>query len=48
MHPLKSGLLGVYRGFSVALIGVVAFRSLYMGGYDSIKLLLHLDPDRVP
>lgn len=43
----QNGLTGVYKGFVVSLLGVVLFRSLFMGGYDNAKLLLKLDNKQV-
>eukprot|EP00953_Heterococcus_sp_UTEX-ZZ885_P017228 9644-Heterococcus_DN1.PRE.3 len=38
------GLRGVYRGFDVALVGIVAWRALYFGCYDSATM--HIFGDR--
>jgi solute carrier family 25 (adenine nucleotide translocator) protein 4/5/6/31 len=38
-----SGIAGVYKGFVVSLFGAILFRSLYMGGYDSLKDYFQLD-----
>ena len=40
----NSGLAGLYRGFGVALLGVVVFKSLFLGGYDICKIVLDLEP----
>ena len=38
----KDGITGLYQGYTVALIGGVYYRVLYLGGYDAIKSeLLH-------
>lgn len=35
---LKSdGVIGLYRGFMVSCVGIVVYRGLYFGLYDSIK-----------
>ena len=31
------GLFGFYQGFGIALLGVVVYRALHLGGYDVIK-----------
>ena len=31
------GVLGLYRGFVVSVLGIFAFRAVYFGGYDSLK-----------
>mmetsp|Transcript_19820 Transcript_19820/g.46527 ORF Transcript_19820/g.46527 Transcript_19820/m.46527 type:complete len:350 (+) Transcript_19820:102-1151(+) len=31
------GLFGFYQGFGIALVGVVVYRALHLGGYDVIK-----------
>lgn len=37
------GIVSFYRGLYVALTGVVVFKALYMGGYDTCKLVLGLN-----
>ena len=32
------GILGFYRGFFVSVLGVVVYRAMYFGFYDSIKV----------
>jgi solute carrier family 25 (mitochondrial adenine nucleotide translocator), member 4/5/6/31 len=35
---LKSdGIAGLYRGFGPSVVGIVVYRGLYFGGYDSLK-----------
>ena len=34
---MKSGILGLYRGFGVALFGIVLYRSTYFGFYNSLS-----------
>ncbi|KAM5552287.1 ADP,ATP carrier protein 1, mitochondrial [Rosa sericea] len=35
---LKSdGIAGLYRGFSVSIVGIIVYRGLYFGLYDSLK-----------
>lgn len=36
----SDGVLGLYRGFNVSLAGIVVYRGLYFGMYDSLKELL--------
>ncbi|XP_024538611.1 ADP,ATP carrier protein 3-like [Selaginella moellendorffii] len=31
------GVFGLYRGFSASIVGIVLYRSLYFGIYDSVK-----------
>lgn len=33
----KEGLIGLYRGIVVSVIGIFAYRAVYFGGYDSLK-----------
>jgi solute carrier family 25 (adenine nucleotide translocator) protein 4/5/6/31 len=40
---MLDGVTGVYRGFGIALFGVVVFKGLFMGGYDIAKAVLNLD-----
>ena len=34
------GVVGLYRGFTVSIIGIFIYRSLYFGGYDAGKRFL--------
>lgn len=34
------GLSGLYHGYGVALVGVVIYRGLHLGGYDAVKVEL--------
>ena len=34
---VKDGITGLYQGYTVALVGGVYYRVLYLGGYDAIK-----------
>ncbi|XP_061999504.1 ADP,ATP carrier protein, mitochondrial-like [Rosa rugosa] len=35
---LKSdGIVGVYRGFNISCVGIIVYRGLYFGLYDSLK-----------
>jgi solute carrier family 25 (adenine nucleotide translocator) protein 4/5/6/31 len=33
----SEGIIGVYRGFMVSVLGIFSFRAVYFGGYDSLK-----------
>ena len=37
------GLAGLYRGFVISCVGIIIYRGLYFGTYDSIKPLLPAD-----
>lgn len=38
---LKSdGIAGLYRGFNVSCVGIIVYRGLYFGMYDSLKPVL--------
>jgi len=39
----ENGFRGIYTGISVSITGVVVFRGLFMGGYDTVKHVLDLD-----
>lgn len=35
---LKSdGIAGLYRGFNISCVGIIVYRGLYFGMYDSLK-----------
>jgi hypothetical protein len=34
----EGGFIALYRGLPVALAGVVLFKALFMGGYDTSKV----------
>ncbi|KAF9197726.1 ADP/ATP carrier protein [Haplosporangium sp. Z 27] len=36
----SDGVAGLYRGFTLSIVGIVVYRGLYFGLYDSIKPLL--------
>jgi len=40
------GISGLYKGYPVALFGIVMFRALSMGGYDFVKGEVRLDEER--
>lgn len=33
----KEGMIGLYRGFGVSVIGIIAYRAVYFGTFDSAK-----------
>jgi solute carrier family 25 (adenine nucleotide translocator) protein 4/5/6/31 len=38
---LKSdGIAGLYRGFNISCVGIIVYRGLYFGLYDSLKPVL--------
>src|ERR1700733_7993304 len=40
----SDGIAGLYRGFAPSVIGIVVYRGLYFGMYDSIKPVLLVGP----
>ncbi|CAN6214137.1 unnamed protein product [Urochloa humidicola] len=36
----SDGIAGLYRGFNVSVVGIIVYRGLYFGMYDSIKPVL--------
>merc|ERR1711900_112948 len=40
----SDGIAGLYRGFGPSVAGIVVYRGLYFGMYDSIKLVLLVGP----
>jgi len=34
------GIVGLYRGFNISVVGIIVYRGLYFGLYDSIKPML--------
>ena len=40
----SDGLAGLYRGFGPSVLGIVVYRGLYFGMYDSIKPVLLVGP----
>ncbi|KAJ6819673.1 ADP,ATP carrier protein 1, mitochondrial-like [Iris pallida] len=42
---LKSdGIVGLYRGFNISLVGIIVYRGLYFGMYDSLKPVVLVGP----
>ena len=44
----EGGFIALYRGLPVALAGVVLFKALFMGGYDTSKVTLPSYPVHLP
>jgi len=42
------GLIGLYRGFAVSLVGIIVFRACFFGSYDTMKALAYDDPKKAP
>ncbi|KAM3324886.1 hypothetical protein P3S67_000010 [Capsicum chacoense] len=36
----SDGVAGLYRGFNISCLGIIVYRGLYFGMYDSLKLVL--------
>ena len=36
----SDGVMGLYRGFGPSVLGIVVYRGLYFGVYDSVKPIL--------
>ncbi|KAL0362319.1 UNVERIFIED_CONTAM: ADP,ATP carrier protein 3, mitochondrial [Sesamum calycinum] len=39
----SDGLAGLYRGFNISCVGIIVYRGLYFGMYDSLKPVVLLD-----
>jgi solute carrier family 25 (adenine nucleotide translocator) protein 4/5/6/31 len=39
----SDGAKGLYQGFGVSVIGIIAYRACYFGGYDTLKRVLFTD-----
>lgn len=40
----SDGIAGLYRGFGPSVLGIIVYRGLYFGMYDSIKPVLLVGP----
>ena len=40
----SDGIAGLYRGFGPSVIGIVVYRGLYFGLYDSLKPVVLVGP----
>lgn len=38
-----NGFRGLYKGFGIAMVGIVPYRAIYFGGYDTLKSLFLSD-----
>ncbi|KAL1923522.1 uncharacterized protein VTP21DRAFT_8502 [Calcarisporiella thermophila] len=38
------GILGLYRGFNISCVGIIVYRGLYFGMYDSLKPVVLVGP----
>ena len=36
----SDGIAGLYRGFNISCVGIIVYRGLYFGMYDSLKPVL--------
>lgn len=39
----SDGIVGLYRGFNISCVGIVVYRGLYFGLYDSLKPVVLVD-----
>lgn len=39
----SDGLIGLYRGFNISCVGIIVYRGLYFGMYDSLKPVVLTD-----
>jgi len=39
----SDGLKGLYQGFGVSVLGIIAYRACYFGGYDTLKRIFFTD-----
>ncbi len=42
---MTEGFRGLYSGLGISLTGVILFKAMYMGGYDSCKHFLTLEKE---
>jgi solute carrier family 25 (adenine nucleotide translocator) protein 4/5/6/31 len=40
----SDGIYGLYRGFGISVVGIIAYRALYFGGFDTGKNYMFSDP----
>jgi solute carrier family 25 (adenine nucleotide translocator) protein 4/5/6/31 len=40
----SDGIAGLYRGFAISCAGIVVYRGLYFGIYDSLKPVVLVGP----
>jgi len=41
----SDGIKGMYQGFGVSVLGIIAYRACYFGGYDTLKRILFTKKD---
>jgi len=39
----SDGLKGLYQGFGISVLGIIAYRACYFGGYDTLKRVMFAD-----
>jgi solute carrier family 25 (adenine nucleotide translocator) protein 4/5/6/31 len=44
----SDGYLGLYQGFNISVIGIIAYRAAYFGIYDSGKVMFFKDEKTAP
>jgi solute carrier family 25 (adenine nucleotide translocator) protein 4/5/6/31 len=44
----SDGFSGLYRGFGISVLGIIAYRAAYFGSFDTGKVLLFKDPKNAP
>jgi solute carrier family 25 (adenine nucleotide translocator) protein 4/5/6/31 len=44
----SDGVAGLYQGFGISVVGIIAYRACYFGGYDSGKALIWADEKKAP
>lgn len=44
----KDGVSGLYRGFGISVIGIIAYRASYFGMFDTGKVMLFEDIKKAP
>jgi len=42
----KDGVQGLYRGFGISVVGIIAYRATYFGSFDTGKVMLFEDPKK--
>jgi len=43
---VKDGVSGLYNGFGISVVGIIAYRATYFGSFDTGKVLLFEDPKK--
>jgi solute carrier family 25 (adenine nucleotide translocator) protein 4/5/6/31 len=42
----QDGMVGLYRGFMVSLVGIIVYRAAFFGFYDTAKHMIYKDPKK--